>query len=58
MNPALIVSAVGVGCFVAGVVFSKAVLTETASIKEHVTAAETRIRGDISSLLNKAATKV
>jgi hypothetical protein len=44
--------------FVAGVIFHKYVISEAQAIKQHVTDAETRIRGDISSLLSKVAAKV
>jgi hypothetical protein len=58
MNPSFIIPGVGVVCFVCGVVFSKAILSETATIKQHVTESETRIRADIASLLSKTASKV
>jgi len=44
--------------FIAGVVFHKYVISEADAIKSHVTAAEGRIREDISSLLGKIAAKV
>jgi hypothetical protein len=43
--------------FAAGVIFHKYVISEAEKIKQHVTAAESRIREDIASLLNKAASK-
>lgn len=58
MNPSFIIPGVGVVCFVCGVVFSKAILSETGTIKQHVTESETRIRADIASLLSKTASKV
>jgi hypothetical protein len=44
--------------FAAGVIFHKYVISEAAAIKQHVTDAETRIRGDFSSLLKKAGAEV
>lgn len=58
MHTALVIPGIAVVSFVAGVVFSKAVLSDAAAIKEHVTAAEGRIRNDIASLLSKVAAKV
>lgn len=56
MNPLAFGVAVP-AAFCAGVVFHKYVISEAESIKAHVSAAETRIRSDISSLLSKAASK-
>jgi hypothetical protein len=57
MNP--IVFAVALpAAFAAGVVFHKYVISEAQAIKQHVTDAETRIRGDIASLLSKAGSDV
>jgi len=50
MNPQII-AAIGVGCFVAGVVFSKAVLSDAAAIKAHVTAEVEKVRSDFSTAL-------
>jgi len=49
MNLAIVIPSVGVVCFVGGVVFTKAVLTEASSIKQHVTDEITKLRGDISA---------
>jgi hypothetical protein len=50
MNPAYLVPAVGVVCFVGGVVFSKAVLGDAAAIKAHVTAEVGKISTAIAEL--------
>lgn len=57
MTPILISCAI-VGAFVAGVVFHKLVVSEAQAIKAHVTAEVEKLRGDVSSLLSKAAAKV
>lgn len=44
--------------FAAGVLFHKYVISEAQSIKQHVSEAEARIRGDVQFLLNKAASKL
>ena len=49
---------VPLACFAAGVIFHKYVISEAASIKEHVTAEIAEVRADLASLLQKAATKV
>jgi hypothetical protein len=51
MNPSYLVPAVGVVCFVGGVVFSKALLSDAAAIKAHVTAEVDKIRSDFSTAL-------
>lgn len=61
MDPILVVAVaavVGVVCFVAGVVFSKTVLSEASAIKQHVTDAESRIRADVAAALAKVSSKV
>lgn len=57
MNP-FIFALVVLAAFVAGVVFHKYVVSEAASIKQHVTDAEARIRADVANLLKSAANKV
>lgn len=57
MNP-FIFALVVFAAFVAGVVFHKYVVSEAASIKQHVTDAEARIRDDVANLLKSAANKV
>jgi hypothetical protein len=57
MNP-IAVAVLVLAAFAAGVVFNKYVISEAEKIKRHVSEAETRIRGDISSLLSKGAAKV
>jgi len=44
--------------FAAGVVFHKYVISEAASIKEHVTAEVQEVRADIASALGTVAKKV
>jgi len=51
MNPIYIIPAVGVVCFVGGVVFAKALLSEASSIKAHVTDEITKLRNDISAAI-------
>jgi hypothetical protein len=59
MDPLFIViPAVGVVCFASGILFSKVVLAEAVSIKQHVTDEVAKVRSDISSLLGKAAAKL
>ena len=45
---------VAVGAFVAGVVFHKYVVSEAASIKQHVTGEVEKLRAEITGLLKKA----
>jgi hypothetical protein len=59
MHPVAIAFAVAVpAAFAAGVLYSKYVISEAASIKEHVTAEVQEVRADLASLLEKAAKKV
>ena len=52
MNPLIyLIPAVGTFSFVAGIVFSKAVLTEADSIKAHVSDEIKKLRGDISAAI-------
>ncbi len=44
--------------FAAGVIFHKYVISEASAIKAHVTAEVDKVRGDVSSLLSKAAQKL
>ena len=53
MNPIAIAFAVP-AAFAAGVIFHKYVLSEAWAIKAHVTAEVAKVRGDFSSLLQKA----
>lgn len=58
MDPVVIVAIAVVVAFFAGVVVHKYVVSEAQSIKQHVTEAEARIRGDFQGLLNKAGSKL
>jgi hypothetical protein len=59
MSPVAIAFSIAIpAAFAAGVIFHKYVISEAAAIKQHVTDAETRIRGDFSSLLKKAGADV
>lgn len=57
MNPTVFAVAVP-AAFVAGVIFHKYVVSEAASIKEHVTAEVAEVRADVASVLQKAAGKL
>lgn len=57
MNPIVIIASL-LAAFVAGVVVAKYVISETQSIKEHVTAEIAEMRADVASLLSKAAAKL
>lgn len=50
--------AMPLGGFVAGVAFHKYVLSEAASIKQHVTDEVAEVRGDVASLLDKVKAKI
>ncbi len=54
MHSTLIVPTVGVVCFVAGIVFSKAMLSEATAIKQHITAEIEKLRSDVSAAVKKA----
>jgi len=62
MNYTLLIPGVGVVCFVAGIVFSKAMLSEAETIKQHVTtevaATEARLRADFNALLEKVKARL
>lgn len=57
MNPIVIIASL-LAAFVAGVVVAKYVISESQSIKEHVTAEIAEVRADVASLLSKAAAKL
>ena len=48
----------GGALFVAGVIFHKYVVSETAAIKEHVTAEVAEVRADLAAGLSKVAGKL
>jgi len=59
MDPLIIViPAIAVVSFGAGILFSKVVLAEAASIKTHVTEEVGQIRVDVASLLAKVSAKI
>jgi hypothetical protein len=54
----LFLPALCIGCFVAGVIFAKTVISEAASIKNHVTEEVGQLRLDVQEKLAAAAKKV
>lgn len=59
MDPLVIViPAIAVFAFGAGILFSKVVLAEALTIKQHVTDEVGKVRNDVSSLLEKVKAKL
>jgi hypothetical protein len=54
----IIIPAIGVVCFACGILFSKVVLAETATVKRHVTDEVAKVRDDVASLLDKVKAKI